>query len=226
MGCGSGRRPRPEGTFARQPSHVHEWLDAHQCSRPHSAENELLTTEGATMMRTMRCAAFALALATAGAVVAQPYGPGYGAGRGPGMMGDPYGHGMMGGGYGPGPMGGRQGGMMDGFGPGAGMMGLGALDLSDEQRDKVFAIHEEARGKNFGTMARMRAEQYSLAKMYRAEKADANAITDQQKKVDELRRDMIRSHVQTRNQIEALLTPEQKKQLRQYEAWWPQGDLD
>ena len=175
------------------------------------------------MTKTMRFAAFALALATTGAVIAQPYGPGYGPGRGgggygPGMMGDLYGEGMMGDDYGPGMMAGRRGGMA-GFGPGGGMMGLAALDLSDDQRDKVFAIHEEARTKNFGTMTRMRAEQYSLAKMYRADKVDPNAIGEQQKKVDELRREMIRSHVQTRNQVEALLTPEQKKQLRQVGAW-------
>ena len=183
------------------------------------------------MRQTTRFAAFVLALATAGAVLAQPYGPGNGPGRGaggygPGMMGDPYGQGMvdgygpgMMGGYGPGMMGGRYGGM-DGFGQGAGMMGLGVLDLSDDQRDKMFAIHEGARSKTFGTMTRMRAEQYALAKMYRADKVDPNAVADQQKKVDELRREIIRSHVQTRNDVEALLTPEQKKQLRQHAAWW------
>ena len=182
------------------------------------------------MMQTMRFTAFALALATTGAVIAQPYGPGYGpghgaAGYGPGMMGDAYGGGMMHDEYGPGMMDGRHGGMA-GFASGAGMMGLGALDLSDDQRDKVFAIHEEARTKNFSTMTRMRAEQYSLAKMYRADKADPNAIGEQQKKVDELRREMIRSHVQTRNDIQALLTPDQKKQLRQYETWRSQRGID
>ena len=181
-------------------------------------------------MQSMRFAAFALALATTGAVIAQPYGPGYGpghgaAGYGPGMMGDAYGGGMMHDEYGPGMMDGRHGGMA-GFASGAGMMGLGALDLSDDQRDKVFALHEEARTKNFGTMTRMRAEQYSLAKMYRADTADPNAIAEQQKKVDELRREMIRSHVQTRNQIEALLTPEQKKQLRQHDALWSERGVD
>jgi Spy/CpxP family protein refolding chaperone len=70
-------------------------------------------------------------------------------------------------------------------------------------------------------MTRMRAEQYTLATMYRAEKPDPNAIGEQQKKVDELRRDMIRAHVQTRNQIEALLTPEQTKQMRQHPGWAP-----
>ena len=100
------------------------------------------------MRKTLRLTAVALGLAAAGAVMAQGYGPG--GGYGPGTMG--------GGGYGPG--------MMGGHGPGGGMMGfgpLGALDLKDDQRDKIFAIQEEARTKNFGTMTQMRAEQYKMA---------------------------------------------------------------
>ena len=173
------------------------------------------------MRKTMRVIAVALGLAAAGAAMAQGYGPGVG-GYGPGMMGGGYGPGMMGGGgYGPG--------MMGGHGPGGGMMGfgpLGALDLKDDQRDKIFAIQEEARTKNFGTMTQMRAEQYKMAKMYNAEKADPKLIGEQQKKVDELRRQMIQSRVETRNEIEAVLTPEQKKQLRQYAPWWMQQDTE
>jgi Spy/CpxP family protein refolding chaperone len=111
--------------------------------------------------------------------------------------------------------------MMGGYG--GGLMGdgpLAAVDLKDDQRDKIFAIQEEARAKNFGTMTQMRAEQYKLGKMYNAEKVDAKAVGEQQKKVDELRRQMIQSRVETRNQIEAILTPEQKKRLRQYGPWW------
>ena len=151
------------------------------------------------MRKTLRLTAVALGLAAAGAVMAQGYGPG--GGYGPGMMG--------GGGYGPGMM---------GYGP------LSALDLKDDQRDKIFAIQEEARSKNFGTMTQIRAEQYKLAKMYNAEKADPKAIGEEQKKVDELRRQIIQSHVETRNRVEAVLTAEQKKQLRQYGPWWMQQD--
>jgi Spy/CpxP family protein refolding chaperone len=62
--------------------------------------------------------------------------------------------------------------------------------------------------------------------MFNAEKADPNVIGEQQKKVDELRRQMIQSRVETRNEIEAVLTPEQKKQLRQYAPWWMQQDTE
>ncbi|HEY5863435.1 MAG TPA: Spy/CpxP family protein refolding chaperone, partial [Casimicrobiaceae bacterium] len=157
-------------------------------------------------------------------------GCGPGGGYGPGMMGGGHGPGMMGGEYGPGMMGGGCGrGTMGGYSPGGGMLGsrpLGALDLTDDQRDKIFAIQEEARSKNFGTMTQVRAEQYKVAKMYNAEKADPKLIGEQQKKVDELRRQMIQSRVETRTQVEAVLTPEQKKQLRQYGPWWMQQETE
>jgi Spy/CpxP family protein refolding chaperone len=128
------------------------------------------------------------------------------------MMGGGYGYGpgMMGG-YGPGYGGGR------GFGPGG---GLASLNLSSEQRDKIAAIQEENRRKNWDAMGQMRAEQFKLRQMYSADKIDSNAVAEQQKKVDELRRQMLKSRVDAHNQISAILTPEQRKQFRQFGPWW------
>ena len=148
--------------------------------------------------------ACALALATT-AVFAQGYGRGPGYGYGPGMMG--------GGGMGPGM------GWDMGTGPGAGG-GLAALNLSDEQREKVFAIREAARKKNWATMGEVRSEQYKLRGMYNAEKLDPDKIAEQQKKVDELRRQMVKSRAETHNQVMAVLTPEQRKQARQFGPGW------
>jgi Spy/CpxP family protein refolding chaperone len=166
-------------------------------------------------MKTNSIRAGLLALGLAGAVATAfaqgpgPDGPGYGPGYGPGMMGGyGYGPGMMGG-YGPGYGGGR--------GPGG---GLAALDLSSEQRDKIAAIQEENRHANWNTMGTMRSEQFKLRQMINADKVDANAVAEQQKKVDELRRQMLKSRVDARNQIAALLTPEQRKQFRQSGPWW------
>jgi Spy/CpxP family protein refolding chaperone len=160
-----------------------------------------------------------LGLLGAGAAFAQ--GPGYGGG--PGMMGG-YGPGpgMMGG-YGPGP------GMMGGYGPGWGRGGgyggpLAALDLSDDQQEKIFAIQEDNRRKNWDTMSKMRSEHFKLRRMYAADKVDPNAFAEQQSKVDDLRRQMIKSRLETRNQIESILTPEQRKQLRQFGPWWARED--
>ena len=159
--------------------------------------------------------ACALALVTT-AVFAQGYGRGPGYGYGPGMMGGGgpgYGQGMMsGGGWGPGMMG-------PGTGPGAGG-GLAALNLSDEQREKVFAIREEARKKNWATMGEVRSEQFKLRGMYSAERLDPDKIAEQQKKVDELRRQMVKSRADTHNKVMAVLTPEQRKQAREYGPWW------
>jgi Spy/CpxP family protein refolding chaperone len=170
---------------------------------------------------TMKAGIFAVTLAAAAvsSAFAQGPGPGYGPGYGPGMMGG-YGPGpgMMGGygrGYGPGPGYGR------GYGPGG---GLAALNLSDEQRDKIAAIQEEHRKKNWDRMGQMRSEQFKLRRMYSAEKVDPAAVGEQQKKVDDLRRQVIQSRVEARNQVQAVLTPEQRKQFRQFGPWWMEED--
>lgn len=161
---------------------------------------------------------FALVAAALGAVTIGAAAIAQGSGYGPGMMGGPgYGPGMMGGGgpgYGPGYGPGR------GYGPGANL--LESLNVSDEQRGKIQAIQEENRKKNWTAMGQIRSEMYALRRMYDAEKVDANAIAEQQKKVDEQRRLMLRSRLESHNQVEAVLTPEQRKQFRQYRPQWLQ----
>jgi Spy/CpxP family protein refolding chaperone len=165
-------------------------------------------------------AALALAIPLAGA-----QGPGYG--YGPGMMGGyggADGGGMMGG-YGPGMMGGGSGpGMMGGYGRGGGPMA--ALNLTDEQHDKLFAIQEANRKKNWDTMSSMRSEMFKLQRMYNAESVDSKPLLEQQKKVDDLRRQMLASRLDMRKQMEGVLTPEQKKQLRQFGPWWMRDDVE
>ena len=158
-----------------------------------------------------------LAAAIGSSAVAQQgsgYGPGPGYGYGHGMMGgrglgDGDGRGMMGG-YGPGPGHG-------GYGHGA---GLAALNLTDEQREKVARIQEENRSKNWITMGQVRGEMFKLRQMYSGDKLDSNAISEQQRKVDELRRQMLKAHIETRNQVAAILTPEQRQQFRSFGPSW------
>jgi Spy/CpxP family protein refolding chaperone len=118
-------------------------------------------------MRKTILAAAAIAALTVGTAIAQGYGPGMmgqGRGYGPGMM-------ERGGGYGPGMM---------LYGP------MSGLNLTDEQRDKIFSLQEAQHQKNFAAMTKFRAEMY-------------------------------KSQQELRKQVEAVLTPEQKKLLRQYE---------
>ena len=159
-------------------------------------------------------AALAAALAI-GSPLAGAQGPGYG--YGPGGMGGGYGPGMMGG-YGPGMMGGGGPGMMGGYGRGGGPMA--ALNLTDEQQDKLFALQEANRKKNWDTMSTMRTEMFKLRRMYNAESVDSKALLEQQKKVDDLRRQVLASRLDMRKQMESVLTPEQRKQLRQFGPWW------
>ena len=117
---------------------------------------------------------------------------------------------MMGGagGYGPG--------WHRGYGWGQGGAPLLSLGLSDDQSAKIAKIQEDARSKNWDLMGQMRTEQFKLRTMYYAEKVDPGSVVDQQTKVDELRRQMLKSRVETRNQINAVLTPEQQKQFRSF----------
>jgi Spy/CpxP family protein refolding chaperone len=139
----------------------------------------------------MRKTLIATALAVA-PVLALAQGMGYGPGMGSGTG---YGSGM---GYGPGMRGG----------------GLAALNLSDAQAEKIFAIQEAQHQRNWPTMTKMRSEMFKLQRMYYDEKADPKAVGEQQKKVDDLRRTMLQSHLESRKQIEAVLTEDQRKQLR------------
>lgn len=151
------------------------------------------------MNKALRITVIGLGLALAGSAVAQGYG------------------------YGPGMMRGYGGGMMGGYGPGAGMMGaIGVLDLKEDQRDKIFAIQDQAHTKNWAAMGELRTAQYKLQRLYAADKVDSNAVVEQQKKVDELRRQLVQAHLETRKQIEAVLTPDQVKQWRRFGPGWGQ----
>jgi Spy/CpxP family protein refolding chaperone len=167
--------------------------------------------------------ALGVALALCAPLVLAQGGPG--SGYGPGMMGGGgYGPGMMdGGGYGPGS--GRGGGYGPGYGRGGGFGGpMAALNLTDEQQEKIFALHEDQRRKNFDTMSKMRSETFKLRRMYNADNVDSKAVVEQQRKVDDLRRQVLASRLDMRKQMESVLTPEQRKQARQFGPWWAQED--
>ncbi|MDZ4075828.1 MAG: Spy/CpxP family protein refolding chaperone [Hylemonella sp.] len=158
-------------------------------------------------------------------------------GYGPGMMGGyggpgqgPYGPGMMRGqgqtyGYGPGMMG---GGMMGGGGM-IGGMGLGplqALDLNEQQQTRINQIRDETRRKNWDTMGKLMDEQARLRDLFAAEKRDPAAIGKQSMKMADLRRQMLEASIESHNRIEALLSKEQKDQLRSFRRGWMMGSDD
>jgi len=145
---------------------------------------------------------------------ARGYGPGYGpGGRGAGVDDDDGGWGMMGmmGGHGVGP------GMMGGMG----MMGLGLgpiarLDLDDNQRAQVLKIGDDLRRKNWDVMGKMQDEMAKLRDASWSGKRDRAAILAAYKRMSDLRLTMLENSLDARDRAEALLTPQQRDQLRRF----------
>jgi Spy/CpxP family protein refolding chaperone len=162
----------------------------------------------------------------AAALYAQEPTPRPGPGPGWGMMGGPgYGYGPgPGRGFGPGMMGGRGMGMMGGPGFGMGMMGYGALaalDLSEAQRKQVVAIQDEVRKKNWAAMGSMQDEMAKLRDAMWAGERDRAAILAANKRMFEIRQQMLENTLDAADRIEKVLTPQQRAQLRKHAgpAW-------
>jgi Spy/CpxP family protein refolding chaperone len=182
--------------------------------------------------------AAAIAAGTTTALAQPPQGqPGYGMGpgmMGGGMMGGPgggMGRGMMGSqdcpGMGPGMMGPGMGGGMMGPAMGGGMMGGGMgygmlyqLNLSDEQWARLTDVREEARKRNWDLMGRIQDEGFKLRKLMAASPRDRKAIGEQYRKLGELRQQRFEARLDTHEKVEAVLTPEQRQQLRRFGPWW------
>ena len=164
--------------------------------------------------------------ATAGVALAQA--PGYpreqagGPGYGPGT-----GHGMMGGhGSGPGHDLGHDLGHEMGPGrmhsPGADRMpGRGERmarlpGLSEDQRAKVRQIMEDTRRRNWNALGQIRTERFKLREMVRGDKVDPGAAVEQKRKLDGLKRQVMQARLEARNQVLALLTPEQRENARSF----------
>jgi len=145
---------------------------------------------------------------------------GYGNGMGPGMRGGyggyGMGHGMMGGygnGMGPGMMGGR------------GMWALSALNLTDDQRSKINKIFDDERKQHWAVMGKMMDEQNKLRDLYEQSEPDPKKVGAAYGAIAKLRQQMLETHVQASNDVQKLLTKEQREQLEQWRnrPWGPGG---
>lgn len=164
----------------------------------------------------------------AASALAQPYG------MGPGMMGSGAGYGP--GGWGPGgctmgPGWGGGGGpgwggyaMGPGFGMGPGMMGgfgrldLHGLDLNDDQRAKLAEIHADVERKQWDLMRSMHELGWQSGAGNRGggafDPAQARKTFDA---MTALRKQMFDNALDARQRIDAVLTPQQREQVRR--AW-------
>ena len=117
---------------------------------------------------------------------------------------------------GPGMMGGQSGGSGYGTGHGMGRMErmAHALGLSEDQRAKARQIMEDTRRKNWDAIGQIQSERFKLREMLRGDQVDPNAAVEQKRKVDDLKRQVMRARLEARNQVSALLTPEQREKAR------------
>ncbi len=145
-----------------------------------------------------------------GAMMDDPSGPyqgpmgmmagfGHGYGRGQGMMGG--GMGTMGMGQG-----------MMGGGPGA----FGMLDLSDEQRAKINKVFDAERKQHWTIGGKLLDEKVKLRDLLAADEPDPKKVGAAYGEIAKLHQQMIEAHVQAANQARALLTAEQRDQLKQW----------
>lgn len=183
---------------------------------------------------TILAVAAALGIGTAAVYAQGTSGGSYG--MGPGMMGD-YGRGggmmgpgTMGGGYGNGMGPGMMGGGYDcGMGPhmGRGFAGgaaLSSLDLSDTQRKQVLSIQDQLRKSNWDLMGKMQDEMAKQRDLFADGKRDRAAITAVNKRMFELRQQMLDNSFDAAEKVETILTPQQREQLKkQWGPGWMMG---
>lgn len=170
----------------------------------------------------------AAVLSTAAAAqMGQGMGPGmmHGRGAGPGMsgqqdcpMGQGMGAGMQGKGmmHGPGAGRGMMGGqgMRHGMRDGAGLARLEALNLTDEQRGKVTEIRRDLQRKNHALKASLREVHWKGQDVSRSSELDVAAARKLYEEGAAVRKQMFEAGLEARARAEAVLTKEQREQLR------------
>lgn len=158
--------------------------------------------------------ALAATLLMAGTTLAQPYG------GGPGMMGG-YGGGSGGGyGMGPGMMGGQGGGYGSGYGMGPGMMGgwgveaYAGLKLSPEQKKQITAIQQDGRKAMWQLMGTMHEQGYHMHDLFGPGAVDEAAARKSFEQMQATQKAMFELQLDAQKKINAVLTAEQREQLR------------
>jgi Spy/CpxP family protein refolding chaperone len=107
----------------------------------------------------------------------------------------------------------------DGYGPGYMMMWTdpnGELKLSDAQREKIYATQREMRKKQWELMEQMHSMMEKAYPLMNADKRDTQAILAAFEPMFKLRRQMLEIQIDTANRIDSVLTPEQRKVLKNW----------
>ena len=111
-------------------------------------------------------------------------------------------------------------GMMGGHGHGHGMMGgglgeFGRLDLSDEQRAKINKIFDAVHKQHWTSGGKLMDERIKLRDLLYADEPDPKKVGAVYGEIAKLKQHMFEAHIQANNQARAVLTPEQRDQLKQ-----------
>jgi len=158
-----------------------------------------------TMKRKLIVVAAVAVLAAAASAWSQPYG------MGPGMMGGygpgyGMGPGMMGGygpGYGMGP------GMMGGYGPGG-----SGVELSADQRAKLAEIQRDVQRKHWDLMGELHEQGSPMHEAFASGTLDEQAARKAYDAMTVAHKQMFESWLEARKRMDAVLTPEQRAQMR------------
>lgn len=121
-------------------------------------------------------------------------GPGVGMGYGMGMMGGP----MMGG---------------PGYGQGYGNP-MAMMNLSDDQRQKLFDLQQKAQKERWEHMTDMQEAMLELQKEWAKEDPNPDTVSKAYQKMSDIRLEMMREGLETRQQMMQMLDKEQRQQFR------------
>ena len=88
------------------------------------------------------------------------------------------------------------------------------LNLSADQQSRISKLTDQLNHDNWAKQGMINDESAKLRDLYEADKRDPAAIGEEYKKIFDLKRQMIEAYLATQNQIEDLLTPEQRDQLK------------
>ena len=99
-------------------------------------------------------------------------------------------------------------------GIGFGRSPITQLDLTNEQYSKLQELHKEHYEERQALMSQMRDINFNLKNMYLQKDPDKKAIEAQQKKVAELREQILQLREKQRNNVNKILTKEQQENLR------------
>lgn len=89
------------------------------------------------------------------------------------------------------------------------------LDLSDEQRDQVYAVMDEARPKFRGLMDEMREQRKSFRDLAIADEFDPKDAEAAAEAQSELMKQMMLTGAQVKADIFEILTPEQREEVKE-----------